>query len=102
MRRFGISCSGRFAAAGRTSESFGGYPIHERGIMSTYQSQLDRGSQTQQGGGFRQDNPNPMVQAAQQGSVEAMEFQLWVSQQATSLAKLKIFSSMAKNVNDQQ
>lgn len=69
--------------------------------MSTYQSQLDRG-QAQQSVGFRQDSGNPMVQSAQQGSAEAMEFQLWVSQQATSLAKLKIFSAMAKSVNDQQ
>jgi hypothetical protein len=69
--------------------------------MSTYQSQLDRG-QAQQHAQYRQDSGNPMVQSAQQGSAEAMEFQLWVSQQATSLAKLKIFSAMAKNVNDQQ
>ena len=45
---------------------------------------------------------SPLPQAAQQGSKEAMEFQLWVSQQAHQLAKLKIFHTMAKSVNDQQ
>ncbi|AYR24723.1 hypothetical protein RB25_07575 [Herbaspirillum rubrisubalbicans] len=69
--------------------------------MSTFQSQLDSAYQAQQGAS-RMDSANPMVQSAQQGSAEAIEFQLWVSQQATSLAKLKIFNSMAKNVNDQQ
>jgi len=43
-----------------------------------------------------------MAQTAQEGAASAAEFQLWVSQQATSLAKLKIFHTMAKSVNDQQ
>lgn len=37
---------------------------------------------------------------AKAGAAEAMEFQLWVSQQAHSLSKLKVFQEMAKKVND--
>ncbi|MGI4938336.1 MAG: hypothetical protein ACRYF5_16585 [Janthinobacterium lividum] len=44
----------------------------------------------------------PMGQQAQAGAAQAMEFQLWVSQQATSMAKLKVFNTMAKSINDQQ
>lgn len=33
---------------------------------------------------------------------ESMDFMLWTSAQATSLAKLKVFHTMAKQVNDQQ
>jgi len=68
--------------------------------MSTFQSQL--------GQSYANENPtmrqgaSPTVQAAQAGAAQAVEFQLWVSQQASSLAKLKIFNTMAKNVNDQQ
>jgi len=65
--------------------------------MSTYQSNISSG---QGGAGV---NPSSSVgKSAQQGSQEAMEFQLWVSQQATMLNKLKIFNSMAKSINDQQ
>ena len=70
--------------------------------MSTYQSQMMNSSQSYGNPSLRQGGEDPLVQNAQAGSEKAMEFQLWVSQQATSLAKLKIFSSMAKNVNDQQ
>ncbi|HWW08235.1 hypothetical protein [Collimonas sp.] len=72
--------------------------------MSTFQSKIASGSN----GYPAPDNPgarsggSAMIQGAQQGSAEAMEFQLWVSQQATSLAKLKIFNTMAKSINDQQ
>ncbi|MPS30324.1 MAG: hypothetical protein E2576_02500 [Alcaligenaceae bacterium] len=45
---------------------------------------------------------NSTALAAKAGAQHATEFQLWVSQQATSLAKLKIFATMAKNINDQQ
>ena len=45
---------------------------------------------------------SPMARAAQQSAAEGTEFLLWVSKQATSLAKLKVFHSMAKQVNDQQ
>lgn len=69
--------------------------------MSTYQSQLG-GTRADQNPSMRQGSGNAMVASAQAGSAEAVEFQMWVSQQATSLAKLKVFSSMAKNVNDQQ
>jgi hypothetical protein len=74
----------------------------ERHTMATFQSQLGSGYASQDNPGLKQGTPNSMVSAAQQGSAQAMEFQLWVSQQATSLAKLKIFSTMAKSVNDQQ
>lgn len=45
---------------------------------------------------------SPIGQAAQQEAADAMAFQLWVAQQASSLAKLKVFHSMAKQINDQQ
>ncbi|NRR30397.1 hypothetical protein HSX11_09355 [Oxalobacteraceae bacterium] len=45
---------------------------------------------------------SPIGQSAQQEAADAMAFQLWVAQQASSLAKLKVFHSMAKQVNDQQ
>ncbi len=48
-------------------------------------------------------NPgSPVGQAAQQEAADAVAFQLWVAQQASSLAKLKVFHSMAKQINDQQ
>jgi hypothetical protein len=78
------------------------YHSFERHTMATFQSQLGSGYASQDNPGLKQGTPNSMVSAAQQGSAQAMEFQLWVSQQATSLAKLKIFSTMAKSVNDQQ
>jgi len=70
--------------------------------MATFQSLLG-GAQSQENPGLKQGTPNsPMAASAQQASAQAMEFQLWVSQQASSLAKLKIFSTMAKSINDQQ
>ncbi|SFL98274.1 hypothetical protein [Rugamonas rubra] len=60
------------------------------------------GAQSQGAGAPHPGADNPLGQAAQQGAADAMAFQLWVSQQATSLAKLKVFHSMAKQVNDQQ
>lgn len=69
--------------------------------MATFQSQMN-GAQSSGNPSMRQGAVNSSVQSAQAGSEQAMEFQLWVSQQATSLAKLKVFSTMAKNINDQQ
>ena len=43
-----------------------------------------------------------VAKSAQQASDEAVQFQLWVANQATSLAKLKVFHAMAKQINDQQ
>lgn len=46
-------------------------------------------------------NPSSsMVQRTKEGAAEAMEFQLWVSEQAHNLSKLKVFQAMAKKVND--
>lgn len=45
---------------------------------------------------------NPGVQNMQQGFQDAMAFQLWVSEQAQALGRLKIFHTMAKSINDQQ
>ncbi|MCA1324570.1 hypothetical protein [Herbaspirillum sp. alder98] len=70
--------------------------------MSTFQSQMAGGYQSQGNPSMRQGASDPMVGNAQAGAEQAMEFQLWVSQQATSLAKMKVFATMAKNVNDQQ
>lgn len=69
--------------------------------MTTFQSKIANDYSPQGNPGARSSG-SPMVQGAEQGSADAMEFQLWVSQQATSLAKLKIFSTMAKSINDQQ
>lgn len=56
-----------------------------------------------QGTGGRNDGgAGPLSKAARAGGQETMEFQLLVTQQASSLAKLKIFHTMAKQVNDQQ
>ncbi|AKU24955.1 hypothetical protein MJ904_08740 [Massilia sp. MB5] len=70
--------------------------------MSSYQNGLSGGSQPRPGQSMDQTTATPIGRAAQQGAAEAMEFQLWVSQQATSLAKLKVFNTMAKTINDQQ
>lgn len=56
----------------------------------------------QPGGAMARTTATPLGASAQHGAQQAMEFQLWVSQQATSLAKLKIFNTMAKSINDQQ
>lgn len=40
--------------------------------------------------------------AAKASAAEAMEFQLWVSEQSHSLSKIKLFHTMAKSINDQQ
>ncbi|MBP0597331.1 hypothetical protein J8I26_04395 [Herbaspirillum sp. LeCh32-8] len=69
--------------------------------MPTFQTQMGA-SQAAGNPSTRQGAANASVQSAQAGSEQAMEFQLWVAQQATSLAKLKVFSTMAKNINDQQ
>jgi hypothetical protein len=45
---------------------------------------------------------SPVAQTIQRATANAVEFDMWVSKQATSLAKLKIFHTMAKQVNDQQ
>lgn len=43
---------------------------------------------------------SPFGSSAKAGAAEAMEFQLWVSQQAHNLSKMKVFQEMAKKVND--
>lgn len=46
---------------------------------------------------------NPASQfsaSAKSSAAEAMEFSLWVSEQAHSLSKMKVFQEMAKKVND--
>ncbi len=68
--------------------------------MSTFQSQL--GLNTPTDNPTQRDGGSATVAAAQAGAAQGVEFQMWVAQQASSLAKLKIFNTMAKNVNDQQ
>jgi hypothetical protein len=70
--------------------------------MSTYLNALGPAGEPRPGPAMARTVADPLGQAAQQGAAQAMEFQLWVSQQATALAKLKIFNTMAKSVNDQQ
>ncbi len=70
--------------------------------MSTFQDQLSSSARPASNPYERDGTLNSTAMAAQAGAEHATEFQMWVSQQATSLAKLKIFSTMAKNVNDQQ
>lgn len=70
--------------------------------MSSYQNGMFGASQARPGQAMDKTTSTPMGQAAQQASAQAMEFQLWVSQQGTSLAKLKVFNAMAKTINDQQ
>ncbi|MFC3374900.1 hypothetical protein ACFOLJ_03175 [Rugamonas sp. CCM 8940] len=70
--------------------------------MINAENKLWGGVQSQGTAGPNPGPGNPMGQAAQQASADAIAFQLWVSQQATSLAKLKVFHTMAKQVNDQQ
>jgi len=70
--------------------------------MNTFQDQMSSSMRTA-GNPYERDGVlNSTAMAAQAGMQHATEFQMWVSQQATSLAKLKIFATMAKNVNDQQ
>jgi hypothetical protein len=45
---------------------------------------------------------NPHVGAIKGAASESMDFMAWTSAQASSLAKLKIFHTMAKQINDQQ
>jgi hypothetical protein len=66
--------------------------------MSTYSSQFNNGKSIVPGG----SGNNPLVDAARTSAADALEYQLWVSQQSTTLSKLKIFHTMAKSVNDQQ
>jgi hypothetical protein len=70
--------------------------------MSSYLNGLSGPSQARPGQAMDKTTSMPLGQAAQQGAAQAMEFQLWVSQQGTSLAKLKVFNAMAKTINDQQ
>jgi len=70
--------------------------------MSTFIDQLVSSSGDGRNPYERDGTLNPSVLAAKAGAQRAVEFQMWVSEQATSLAKLKIFSTMAKNINDQQ
>lgn len=42
------------------------------------------------------------VKDVREAGDEAMDFQLWAIAQAHSLAKLKTFATMAKNINEQQ
>jgi hypothetical protein len=49
-----------------------------------------------------QSSTDQGVQHMQQGFQEAQEFQLWASQQAQALGRVKVFSTMAKTINDQQ
>ena len=66
--------------------------------MSTYSSSINNGQKPPMPG---TDGSSPMAQAARDGAARAMEFQLWVSEQAASLSKLKVFHTMAKSINDQ-
>lgn len=70
--------------------------------MSTYLNAKANHATAQPGTAMARTAATPLGEAAQQGAAQAMEFQLWVSQQASSLAKLKIFNTMAKSINDQQ
>lgn len=70
--------------------------------MTTFLDQLTSSTNAARNPYERDGGLNSTALAAQAGAQQANEFQMWVSQQATSLAKLKIFATMAKNVNDQQ
>lgn len=70
--------------------------------MSTYLNAKAGVATAQPGPAMARTVTTPLGDAAQHGAAQAMEFQLWVSQQASSLAKLKIFNTMAKSINDQQ
>lgn len=50
-------------------------------------------------GGAKDD---PKIQQIKQSVEDAIAFQLWVSEQSHSLSRLKVFSTMAKSINDQQ
>lgn len=52
--------------------------------------------------GFSKGAPDPLVLKAQQGAKDSMAFQLWSAEQSEVLARLKVFHSMAKSINDQQ
>jgi hypothetical protein len=45
---------------------------------------------------------DPRIANIKDSADESMDFMLWTSAQATSLAKLKVFHTMAKQINDQQ
>jgi hypothetical protein len=70
--------------------------------MNTFQDQLGSSMRPASNPYERDGVLNSTAMAAQAGMQQATEFQMWASQQATSLAKLKLFATMAKNVNDQQ
>lgn len=59
-------------------------------------------SSTQGASGFTGTSGDPVAQDMKQAAAAAVEFQIWVSKQATTLSKLKVFHTMAKQVNDQQ
>jgi len=69
--------------------------------MATFQSGL-AGKNSSAGASLEDKANQPGVQSAQQASQHAMDFQLWVEEQAATLAKMKVFASMAKSINDQQ
>jgi hypothetical protein len=68
---------------------------YQNGMGNTVSSQVSSGLQD------KMANPNTTIQMAQQSAQSAQEFSLWVTEQATTLAKMKVFATMAKNVNDQ-
>lgn len=69
--------------------------------MSYSGNGLRGASMPQEGYGLTNRVKSPTAKAAQDSAAEAAEFQLWVSKQGTSLSKLKVFHTMAKQVNDQ-
>lgn len=70
--------------------------------MNTFQDQLGSSTRPTSNPYERDGVLNSTALAAKAGMQNATEFQMWASQQATSLARLKLFATMAKNVNDQQ
>lgn len=70
--------------------------------MSTFQDAWSSSMRSASNPYERDGVLNSTSMAIKAGAQQAVEFQVWASQQATSLAKLKIFATMAKNVNDQQ
>jgi hypothetical protein len=63
---------------------------------------MDSSVQSALGSGLDERFKSPVAQLVQKATADAVEFDMWASKQATSLAKLKIFHTMAKQVNDQQ
>lgn len=67
--------------------------------MTTYQQSIFT---NQQKTDISQGSTNPLAKEAQAGAEDAMAFQLWVSEQSQALGRLKVFHTMAKQINDQQ